>query len=248
MSSTNMGRTAGSSGRASAEPIISRVIPCNTRKTHEQTQSLPMLTLITGRPRNPCCPNTSEQLTFFSWMFPHSSSWNEDFKKRTTWLQWIQHWDGAFVVVDVHNGGLRNWPIFCLANKSILIKASVMENDCTDCFIFSLLRISEFWGTHSDSRAVRERVRGDRDGEDVLQERKKRDERFWESASDPRRRLQRPRSGPPLLGYQEIVSCCRWQSRAGNKAVTHEVQYLLEAQDVPDKTVTLRTSCSFSPV
>lgn len=32
MSSTNIGLTAGSSGRASAEPIISRVIPCTQRK------------------------------------------------------------------------------------------------------------------------------------------------------------------------------------------------------------------------
>lgn len=40
MSSTNMGRTAGSSGRASAEPIISRVIPC---KKNRNTQKLTYL-------------------------------------------------------------------------------------------------------------------------------------------------------------------------------------------------------------
>lgn len=39
MSSTNIGLTAGSSGRASAEPIISRVIPYN-RSRSAQTHSL----------------------------------------------------------------------------------------------------------------------------------------------------------------------------------------------------------------
>lgn len=36
MSSTNMGRTAGSSGSASAEPIIRRVIPCNKNNSISQ--------------------------------------------------------------------------------------------------------------------------------------------------------------------------------------------------------------------
>lgn len=68
MSSTNMGLTAGSSGRASAEPIISRVIPCNIR-----TESLPHLAgaeKLSERERVGI-------LTFFILMLPHSSSWNE---------------------------------------------------------------------------------------------------------------------------------------------------------------------------
>lgn len=164
MSSTNMGRTAGSSGSASAEPIISRVIPCNTRKIHEQTQQLPWPTFR----RNPCCncPNTSELLTFFSWMFPHSSSWNQDNELKKKWLLSIQHWDGAFVVDDGLRSTLRNWPMFCLANKSILMTAGVVENYCRGCFISSLLCILEFWSKHSDSKA--RRVRGDKDSEDIL--------------------------------------------------------------------------------
>lgn len=66
MSSTNMGLTAGSSGRASAEPIISRVIPYNiSRKVQIQPPHLAGAKKLMEH---------VEILTFFNLMLPHSSS------------------------------------------------------------------------------------------------------------------------------------------------------------------------------
>lgn len=89
------------------------------------------------------------------------------------------------------------------------------------------------------SRAVSMQVRVHKDTDGVSKERRKRDQKFWESPSNPSHRLRRPRSCPPTVaripGDNRAVA--GGQSRAEKDRRTLEVLYITEARDVQDETV-----------